>query len=299
MAQQFPSDFPQSQFQQPAPFPNTPQRSAHFPQQQIPPHLYQQFQQQQQQQQQQPSGFIRPGSRENLALSQGQSQRYSPHHQNNRPQSAISQGNAPNTPIPQRQAPAPMQHNIMQQSPAGAQAAQANHPAQTARNAMQQQPAPTSPQAAAREEERVTTLLEINSHLLQEVMNLQAQGKAGPTSQQSPTSPGASADNANMGSNSPNDPSKSHPPSQEYADCMRRLQANLAFLAAIADASRKATGNRPMGPAIMVPPPHLTTVHPLYQKLGALFPEASQTTLNKAMAVANAQRAAAHVQAQG
>ena len=163
---------------------------------------------------------------------------------------------------------------------------------------MQQAPAAMNSQAAAREEERVTTLLEINSHLLQEVMNLQAQGKAGPASQQSPTSPSVSVDNTNGGANSPPDPSKGQPPSQEYADCMRRLQANLAFLAAIADASRKATGTRPVGPAIMIPPPHLTSVHPLYQKLKALFPEASQTTLNKAMAVANAQRASASVLAQ-
>lgn len=192
-----------------------------------------------------------------------------------------------------------MQQNMMQHSPAGAQPTQADHPPQAARNATLQQPAATNPQASAKEEERVTTLLEINSHLLQEVMNLQAQGKAGPASQQSPTSPISGADNTNAGPTSPNDPSKSQPPSQEYADCMRRLQANLAFLAAIADASRKATGTRPVGPAIMVPPPHLTSVHPLYQKLKALFPEASQTTLNKAMAVANAQRAAAPVQAQG
>lgn len=185
-----------------------------------------------------------------------------------------------------------MQHNMMQQSPAGAQSAQVSQQLQQARNANPQQ-------ASAREEERVTTLLEINSHLLQEVMNLQAQGRAGPAGRQSPTSPNLGSDGANVESNSPNDSSRSQPPSQEYADCMRRLQANLAFLAAIADASRKATGTRPVGPAIMIPPPHLTSVHPLYQKLKALFPEASQTTLNKAMAVANAQRAAAPVQAHG
>lgn len=198
-----------------------------------------------------------------------------------------------------RQVSASMQQNMMQKSPAGASPAQVSQTTQTARNAVQQQAAAPNSQNAAREEDRVTTLLEINSHLLQEVMNLQAQGKAGPANHQSPTSPNSGMDNANAGSSSPSEPSKGQPPSQEYADCMRRLQANLAFLAAIADASRKATGARPVGPAIMVPPPHLTSVHPLYQKLKALFPEASQTTLNKAMAVANAQRAAAPVQAQG
>jgi len=229
----------------------------------------------------------------------GQAQRQSPNNPSNRPQSTLSQGNAPNTPAPQRQLSASMQHNMMQQSPAGAQPAQVSQQLQQARNANPQQASATNPQAAAREEERVITLLEINSHLLQEVMNLQAQGRAGPAGRQSPTSPNLGSDGATAESNVPNDSSRSQPPSQEYADCMRRLQANLAFLAAIADASRKATGTRPVGPAIMIPPPHLTSVHPLYQKLKALFPEASQTTLNKAMAVANAQRAAAPVQAHG
>lgn len=173
----------------------------------------------------------------------------------------------------------------MQQSPAVPQA----------RNPQPQAAVQMNSQAVAREEERVSTLLEINSHLIQEVTNLQAQGKAG--NQPVPASP--TADNANAMSNSPSDPAKKGQTSQEYADCMRRLQANLAYLAAIADASKKASGQRPVGPAIMIPPTHLVSVHPLYQKLRNLFPEASQSTLNKAMAVANAQaaRAAAGQQA--
>lgn len=176
----------------------------------------------------------------------------------------------------------------IQQSPAAAQARNTQAQAQAA--------AQLNPQAVAREEERVSTLLEINSHLIQEVTNLQAQGKAG--GQPIPASP--SVDNVNGVSNSPLDATKKGQTSQEYADCMRRLQANLAYLAAIADASKKASGQRPVGPAIMIPPTHLASVHPLYQKLKALFPEASQSTLNKAMAVANAQaaRAAAGQQAQ-
>ena len=146
-----------------------------------------------------------------------------------------------------------------------------------------QQASPVSAQAAAREEERVSTLLEINAHLILEVSNLQAQGK-GPGSQQTPTSPLTNDPTPN----SPHDASKK-PHSPEYADCMRRLQANLAYLAAIADSSKKTTAPKPIGPAIMVPPSHLTSVHGLYQKLKTLFPEASQTTLNKAMAVASAQ----------
>lgn len=164
---------------------------------------------------------------------------------------------------------------------------------------------PQSPQSAARERARVTVLLDINTQLLQEVVSLQAQGKAGVTPsqpQQSPTSPTSATDPSAL-NQSPVEPSKqgpAKPPSQEYADCMRRLQANLSYLAAIADAKKKASGSLPSGPAIMIPPPHLTGVQDLYKKLNQLFPEASQSTVNKALAFANAQTAkASPVQANG
>lgn len=148
-------------------------------------------------------------------------------------------------------------------------------------------------QATVKDMERVSTLLEINSVLLREVANLQAQGKAGSIGA-NPASP--KTDGPSTGIESPQQ-SQAHrtPPSQEYAECMRRLQSNLAYLAAIADSSKKGNG-RPANPAILVPPPHLPGVVPLYQKLRDLFPEALQTPLNKAMAVASAQ-AVKHVQA--
>ncbi|KIW23974.1 uncharacterized protein PV07_09715 [Cladophialophora immunda] len=156
-----------------------------------------------------------------------------------------------------------------------------------------------SAQSAARERARVTVLLEINTHLLQEVVTLQAQGKAGTTptqGQQSPTSPTSATDPTNAITNSPGEPPKSaggtpqsKPPSQEYAECMRRLQANLSYLAAIADAKKKVNGALPLGPAIMIPPPHLPQVNELYKKLNALFPEASHSAINKAIAQAAAQ----------
>jgi hypothetical protein len=162
---------------------------------------------------------------------------------------------------------------------------------------------PQSPQSAARERARVTVLLAINTQLLQEVVSLQAQGKAGVTPsqpQQSPTSPTSATDPSAL-NQSPMDPSKqvaAKPPSQEYADCMRRLQANLSYLAAIADAKKKASGALPSGPAIMIPPPHLTGVQDLYRKLNQLFPEASQSTVNKALAFANAQASKAPIPVQ-
>lgn len=195
-------------------------------------------------------------------------------------------------------APAPPQQ-MMQRSTQQMQNALLAQQAQLQNAANQQKtgqaPAtPQSPQSAARERARVTILLEINTQLLQEVVSLQAQGKAGVTPsqpQQSPTSPTSATDPSALNP-SPVDPSKqvaAKPPSQEYADCMRRLQANLSYLAAIADAKKKASGALPSGPAIMIPPPHLTGVQELYKKLNQLFPEASQSTVNKALAFANAQ----------
>lgn len=155
-------------------------------------------------------------------------------------------------------------------------------------------PTPQSPQSAARERARVSVLLEINTQLLLEVVALQKDGKAGVTPTQpqpSPTSPTSGADPSVMNA-SPIDPAKhagAKPPTQEYADCMRRLQANLSYLAAIADAKKKASGSLPAGPAIMIPPPHLTGVQDLYKKLNQLFPDASLSKVNQALAFANAQ----------
>src|SRR6201999_2056273 len=90
-----------------------------------------------------------------------------------------------------------------QSNPTLVQQAQMQSAAQAARALPQQQQSQqqqtqqagangaVSPQSAARERARVSVLLEINTHLLQEVVSLQAQGKAGSTpnqGQQSPTS---------------------------------------------------------------------------------------------------------------
>jgi hypothetical protein len=174
------------------------------------------------------------------------------------------------------------------------QQAQIQNAAQAART-LPQQAQMMSPQSAARERARVTVLLEINTVLLQEVVSLQAKGMAGapPTQpQQSPNSP--TSTDPNVLTNSPVDASKaagSKPPSPEYSDCMKRLQANLSYLATIADAKKKAAGQLPVGPAIMIPPTHLKAVHELYKRLNQLFPEASQSTINKAIAFASQQAA--------
>ena len=156
---------------------------------------------------------------------------------------------------------------------------------------------PQSPQSIVREKSRVSVLLEINSYLLQEIVSLQAQGKAGgsPSSlpQQSPIqetgagSPASATDPSNSLNHSPIDPTKPTGAKQsglDFIDCMRRLQANLAYLAAIADAKKKAAGSVPAAPAIMTPPSNLVAVRELYKQLNALFPGAAQASSNKATA---------------
>lgn len=143
--------------------------------------------------------------------------------------------------------------------------AQTGSPAQAQSPAQFQAQAQVQAQMAAREKARVTTLLDINSTLLREVVNLQALGKAGPASpgdaNASPTNPNAEAVKQ-QGSK----------PSPEYIECMRRLQANLAYLATIADRAKKSGGVAPQAPAIMTPPPNLPAVHELYARLNELFP---------------------------
>ncbi|RMZ88586.1 hypothetical protein DV736_g4184, partial [Chaetothyriales sp. CBS 134916] len=231
---------------------------------------------------QQPSSLPRP-------LGPDIVQHFSPYHAQGtpRPQTPSPHGREkPTTPPPST----PLNSAMAQATPAAQQSAQ-----QAQAKAAPQAASTLSPQSLQRERARVTVLLDINSALLKEVVSLQSQGKAGSTAggQQSPTSP-ISTTNTGALSNSPVDASRQQhntgkPPSQEYADCMRRLQANLSYLAAIADAKKKMNGTLPVGPAIMIPPPHLKEVHPLYLKLNELFPDAGQSRINQAMAFASQQ----------
>ena len=53
---------------------------------------------------------------------------------------------------------------------------------------------------------------------------------------------------------------------------MRRLQSNLAYLAAIADRTHKPASHIPPSPAIMTSPSHLPRLTDTYKKLATLFP---------------------------
>ncbi|PZD36133.1 PAT1 multi-domain protein [Pyrenophora tritici-repentis] len=115
---------------------------------------------------------------------------------------------------------------------------------------------PVSPVHHARAQDRVATLLDINSILIREVCDLQAQGKAGPIA---PTPEQKSeADKAQ--------------PSKEYVDYMRRLQANLAYLAQNAEKVPKPGQQVQPGPAIMSLPASPQELVKLYTKLQDLFP---------------------------
>ena len=170
--------------------------------------------------------------------------------------------------------PKPVQINSPQVSPAnsGAQMRQGSQPGTPAQNPAQAQAhTQVQAQAAAREKARVTTLLDINSALLQEVVNLQAAGKAGQTSNaDARLSPTAQTSDAAK--------PLGQKPSPEYIDCMRRLQANLAYLATIADRTKKSGANASQAPAIMTPPPNLPAIHELYTRLNELFPRSGQAS---------------------
>jgi hypothetical protein len=131
---------------------------------------------------------------------------------------------------------------------------------------------PASPVSPAREKQRIDTLLEINQALIQEVMELHTQGKAGHI--------GPAPDKA--------EGEKQQQPSLEYRECvplsttstahtdsrscMRRLQANLAFLAQNAEKHNKPNANILPGPAIMNPPSSPERLVALYTQLKTLFP---------------------------
>lgn len=117
--------------------------------------------------------------------------------------------------------------------------------------------APQSPGTQAREQKRVDMLLEINMELLQEINNLQAQGRGGAMNPQHQVQ----LRQLNM------DDSMA---AEEYIHCLRRVQANLAYLAPRADTQQAAKA--PPGPAHMTPPAHMPQLQPKYDQLRELFP---------------------------
>ncbi|KAJ5054881.1 uncharacterized protein L3040_001143 [Drepanopeziza brunnea f. sp. 'multigermtubi'] len=200
---------------------------------------------------------------------------------------------------------------------------------------------PLSPGSEAREKDRVSLLLEINSSLLLEVIHLQqahaeATKKDGPPTTNSPDGAENEKSEQEKERAEKEKAEKARPSSREYAECMRRLQSNLAYLAAIADRSHKPSSQIPAHPTIMTAPalslkspPRATSSSPKadtkkdepgekpedegnrgerlreqYRQLQALFPgvdpkkEPQMQPVNPALRAQTQQHAAAHLQKQ-
>lgn len=211
------------------------------------------LQQQQQQQQQQLSS---PSPYSSAPFSQTlQSPAHQQFTQNRQTASPASNSGQPYaTPQPQ-QSPGTLASNGQQQ-PMNTQAPPKSEPPQAQTPVKAVPPSPVSPVAQARNQDRVSTLLEINSILIKEVCDLQTQGKAGQV--------GPSPDGKTEG--------EKPQPSKEYVDYMRRLQANLAYLAQNAEKNHKPGQQIQPGPAIMSAPASPAELTKLYQKLQELFP---------------------------
>ncbi|KAK3390218.1 hypothetical protein B0H63DRAFT_108655 [Podospora didyma] len=105
---------------------------------------------------------------------------------------------------------------------------------------------PQSPGTESREKERFSLILEINQELLYEsiaIVNSRSELKKVQTSTEAAGVKEGEMDLAEEEKLS----------NQDYAQCMRRLQTNLAYLAALAD--RKPSVQVPACPAYLMPPP--------------------------------------------
>ncbi|KAF7190577.1 hypothetical protein HII31_07736 [Pseudocercospora fuligena] len=117
---------------------------------------------------------------------------------------------------------------------------------------------PKSPAAQSREEQRINLLFEINVELLQEVNRLQAEGKGGAISPQQVAQLKAQGQAAVQAS-------------EEYIQCLRRVQANLAYLMPKAQPEQANPAKASQGPAHMTPPPHMPQLQEKYDRLKVLF----------------------------
>ena len=115
---------------------------------------------------------------------------------------------------------------------------------------------PKSPQSPGSQilEQRISLLLSINVDLLIEVNRLQEEGKGGACN------PKDAQALRNAG-----EPDKMA--SEEYIQALRRIQANLAYLAPISQGREV-----PPGPMHMTPPEHMPQLKDRYEQLRELFP---------------------------
>ncbi|KAF2106279.1 hypothetical protein BDV96DRAFT_508133, partial [Lophiotrema nucula] len=213
---------------------------------------------QQQQHLQSPSPYANTSFSQSLASPAHQ--QFAQNRQNISPSSANS--TVPSYATPQNPQPSPglvPSHNQQQ-----SMAAPAIKPEPSSQSMQVQTPvkavpqSPVSPTAQARDQERMTTLLEINTLLIREAVGLQKEGKAGQIGQ-APAQDGKPE-------------GEKQTPTKEYLELMRRLQSNLAFLAQNAEKTHKPNQPVQPGPAIMAAPSAPDELVKLYVKLQTLFP---------------------------
>jgi hypothetical protein len=118
----------------------------------------------------------------------------------------------------------------------------------------------STPDSSSLDKQRVTLILDINSHLLEQIQLLQATGKGGDV--QTPANPSQPAA----------DPAEAKKPSREYVEPLRRMQANLAYLASLAERHQKPNANAPPWPQVMTAPPGDEKLAGMYARLQGLFP---------------------------
>lgn len=116
---------------------------------------------------------------------------------------------------------------------------------------------PQSPGAQSREQQRYDLLLDINTELLLETNRLQKEDKGGHISPQQVQQARSEGKPDRMAS-------------EEYIQCLRRSQANLAYL--MPKAQSGDVSKAPPGPAHMTHPPHMPQLEEKYKRLRELFP---------------------------
>lgn len=110
------------------------------------------------------------------------------------------------------------------------------------------------------EQQRIALLLEINASLLTEVSRLQGLNQGGAVSAQH------ALQLKKVGQ-------PDRPASEEYANTLRRIQGNLAYLMPKAQQNAGPEGTQGLvGPAYMTAPPHMPELKEVYARLGELFP---------------------------
>jgi len=126
-------------------------------------------------------------------------------------------------------------------------------------SAQSQPQSPTAAVSPAVEKERIGLMLEINVELLQEIHNLQSQGKGG-------------AQNVQQAEQFRLTGRPDTIATLEYLQTLLRLHANLGYCCAQSDMQTKPGAKAPHPPSYMRAPPSMPSLEQKYARLRQLFP---------------------------